>query len=488
MPTRVFYSSFDMPNANAINVSVANTHIFINAGAGIGVTSSSGTYAGLETLATTTRVTVNGAIFGYDGIRSFGTVTQVFVAAAGTVSGDDSGIKFTEAGGLANNAGYVGGGYAGINVTAASNIFNTGQIMGGAYGMFINAATTLTNAGTISGGTGIYAAPSSAGQIITNTGTINGLNGPAVSFGLGNDSLTNTGSIIGNVNFAAGDDVYDGSGGRVLGKIDLGIGNDVATGGDRDDYFLANASDGFDVIYGGLGLDTYDASSETSFGLRVDLVAGLAQYPMTGTIDSIFSIERVVGTGASDVMRGANVAETLSGGGGNDTITARGGDDILYGGNGVDQLDGQDGNDVIAGGGGGDVMRGGAGMDVLISDAGKDTMTGGADADSFVFTGFLERTSGFGNYIADVITDFQVGSDKIDLSALDANDFDVGNPAFTWVGLGPATAQGQAGYSTAGGITRVWIFVETPLFFTPAQNTLLELTGTLALTANDFIL
>lgn len=65
------------------------------------------------------------------------------------------------------------------------------------------------------------------------------------------------------------------------------------------------------------------------------------------------------------------------------------------------------GNDVINGLGGDDILRGQNGDDILRDGAGHDTMVGGAGADVFVLAYDGE---------VDVINDFEVGVDRIDLS------------------------------------------------------------------------
>ncbi len=65
-------------------------------------------------------------------------------------------------------------------------------------------------------------------------------------------------------------------------------------------------------------------------------------------------------------------------------------------------------DDVLAGGGGSDTLSGGAGDDVLIDGGASDTLTGGAGADLFV----LEADGQ-----ADTISDFEPGTDRLDLSS-----------------------------------------------------------------------
>ena len=64
--------------------------------------------------------------------------------------------------------------------------------------------------------------------------------------------------------------------------------------------------------------------------------------------------------------------------------------------------------DMILGGDGSERIEGAAGADLLGDGAGADTLSGGAGEDLFVLSADGQR---------DVITDFQLGTDKIDLSA-----------------------------------------------------------------------
>lgn len=73
-------------------------------------------------------------------------------------------------------------------------------------------------------------------------------------------------------------------------------------------------------------------------------------------------------------------------------------------------LMGLGGDDTLRGGGGDDRLQGGLGRDILHGGAGDDRVSGGAGADVFIFA-----TSDTGR---DVIRDFAVGQDHVDLSAL----------------------------------------------------------------------
>lgn len=110
-------------------------------------------------------------------------------------------------------------------------------------------------------------------------------------------------------------------------------------------------------------------------------------------------------------VEGTSLHEDLIGGVNADTLNGAGGDDDLIGAEGADVLDGGDGRDTLDGGSGDDSLTDGAGVDQL---------TGGSGADIFVMT--LDGNS-------DIIRDFELGVDKIDVSLWGANA--IGDLAFT---------------------------------------------------------
>jgi len=123
-----------------------------------------------------------------------------------------------------------------------------------------------------------------------------------------------------------------------------------------------------------------------------------------GTITGVVS-----GEDGDDVLKGGDGDEEFDGGRDKDLLMGGGGDDTLTGGNGADTL---------MGGKGDDVLDGGAKSDVLSGGKGDDTLTGGAQADTFLFA----RAAG-----NDVITDFEDGSDIIDLTAFNLKNFNALN-------------------------------------------------------------
>ncbi len=86
------------------------------------------------------------------------------------------------------------------------------------------------------------------------------------------------------------------------------------------------------------------------------------------------------------------------------------------------------------------VIVGNAGNNVLTGLGGVDTLTGGAGIDTFAFAG---GDTGSTTGSRDLVTDFTVGTDLIDLTGIDADTGVAGINAFRW--LGTAAFDGQAG-------------------------------------------
>lgn len=175
---------------------------------------------------------------------------------------------------------------------------------------------------------------------------------------------------------------------------------------------------------------------------------------------------------------------------GSDSASGFGGNDTINGNGGTDQLWGNAGNDVIDGGTGSDRLSGGEGNDRLIGGFGQDTLAGSAGRDTFVFTGTFE--TGATAQTADRITDFQHGTDRIDLSAIDASMGLNGNNAFVFLGTGSAgtAASGAVTWSqidaagTANDCTMIWIDTDGDA----GAEAAIRLSGLHTLTAADFVL
>jgi serralysin len=184
-----------------------------------------------------------------------------------------------------------------------------------------------------------------------------------------------------------------------------GSGNDSVDGGVGNDLIIAGQDgSGNDNYNGGAGNDTLDYTA-VSDGIRIDLSRGLVGL-LSGDA-TIIGTDRVTGF------------EIVQSGSGSDTIIGNAGFNLLYG---------NDGDDVLIGGGGKDELFGGGGSDVF-------TYKSVADSGLIV----TKR---------DVLSDFE-GSDKIDLSGIDAMSGGTSNDAFTFIG-------GSSNLTTANANGALW--------------------------------
>ena len=289
----------------------------------------------------------------------------------------------------------------------------------------------------------------------------------------------NGGNVANNILGRGGNDVIDGRGGADtlsgeggadtlfggdgLDTLDGGAGNDVLYGGNDADTLSGGA--GADILFGGAGGDSLNGGTgfdfvsynDTASGIVLDILApGVNAGDAAG--DTLALIENLIGSGGSDIIRGGNVANNISGRGGADTIVGRGGADVLSG---------EGGEDVIEG------------------NAGADTLTGGANGDRFVYRETSDSTAG----IRDTITDFfnagAPGGDVMDVSGVDANVNVGGNQVFAFIGQAGFTgAAGQLRYETSGGNATV----QADTNGDGTADLVVDLTGVTTMVASDFVL
>lgn len=281
-------------------------------------------------------------------------------------------------------------------------------------------------------------------EVITSAG----YSGVYVSGSTANDTLDFTGvtlSGITSIRGGNGDDTITGSSGNdtLFGEA----GNDTLIGGDGNDTFqFYTTTGGFDFIDGGTGTDTIQAiGSSTMIGL-----AGFS------------GIETITSSGYSGVY--------ISGTASNDTLDFTG---VTL-----------TGIASIRGGAGNDSLIGWSANDTLMGEDGQDTLTGGAGNDIFDFDAIGQSTVGAG---ADVITDFTVGADRVDLSTIDANAATAGNQAFTWIGSAAfSNVSGQLRYDDVStpGMTKIFGDVNGD----GVADFEIDLVGTVTLSATDFVL
>jgi Ca2+-binding RTX toxin-like protein len=183
-----------------------------------------------------------------------------------------------------------------------------------------------------------------------------------------------------------------------------GVNEEHATGDDT--YTLADASGPgvfYSSIWDGGGTDqvVYNGTRDAN----IDLRPATLRYEEGGggRVSYAFGVH-----GGFTVANGVTI-ENASSGAGNDSLFGNDAANRLSAGAGTDRVDG------------------GAGGDTLIGGGGADTLTGGAGSDVFLYQALGDSGLGLGR---DVITDFEKGSDLIDLSALDASRY-IGNSSFS---------------------------------------------------------
>jgi Ca2+-binding RTX toxin-like protein len=191
-------------------------------------------------------------------------------------------------------------------------------------------------------------------------------------------------------------------------SADVLIGNDLANmldGRGGNDTLVGGA--GNDTLTGGSHSDTADYSTSTS-AVTVNLSVTTAQDTGGAGIDTLSSIESVIGSAYSDVLTGGSSANTIVGGEGDDTMAGGAGGDWLLGNLGNDSIAGEDNADLIEGHEGNDTLSGDAGNDTVFGGDGDDLVSGGTSHDS------LDGGAGNDTVVADQGDDTLAGGSGID--------------------------------------------------------------------------
>jgi Ca2+-binding RTX toxin-like protein len=189
-----------------------------------------------------------------------------------------------------------------------------------------------------------------------------------------------------------------------------------------NDLLIGNGGD--DILDGGNGTDTVSyRRSPSASGVSVDLSTGVATDGIDG-VDTLISIENLIGSQFADRLTGNSQANTILGGDGKDIISGLAGDDRLFGENGDDEIYGGTGNDYLIGGAGADLLDGGDGSDT----ASYITSTAGVTIDlgnkiSFFADASGDRLISIENLEGSEYDDFLYGDENDNtLSGLGGND------------------------------------------------------------------
>jgi Ca2+-binding RTX toxin-like protein len=189
---------------------------------------------------------------------------------------------------------------------------------------------------------------------------------------------------------------------------------DFIIAGDSNDWFFTGADN--DLIDGNGGNDSIFAGGGNDIALGGD------------------GHDKIFGGRGDDTINGDDGNDRLIGGHGNDLIDGGAHDDLIWAGKGHDTVEGGDGNDWIAGNRGHDLINGGDGHDIILGGSGDDTIDGGAGND-VIIGGRGEDVFVFNESSNhDTIRFFQLGHDKIDLSAFGFADFHAFEHNIEWAG------------------------------------------------------
>ena len=276
-----------------------------------------------------------------------------------------------------------------LTLTGTANINGTGNTL--ANTITGNAANNLLNGGdgndilngaagidTLIGGLGndIYTVDN-GGDIVTETSTL------ATEIDTVNSSVTYTLSVNVEKLTLTGTANINGTGNTSVNTITGNSGNNILDGGDGND--VLNGGAGIDTLTGGAGNDTFVVDTVTDLidgGVGTDTIQSSVTFSLANALVS--NVENLTLTGTADI---------------NGT------------GNGlVNTITGNTGNNILDGGTGNDILSGGTGNDTLNGGIDKDTLTGGVGIDTFVFQFGQSLVSN-----SDRITDFAIGTDRIDL-------------------------------------------------------------------------
>jgi Ca2+-binding RTX toxin-like protein len=256
-------------------------------------------------------------------------------------------------------------------------------------------------------------------------------------------------------------------------------GDDMIVGTSANDSFFGLS--GADILRGRAGKDRLEGSGGNDTldgGMGADRLIGgsgldIASYAnaQAGLTASLSSISARTGEAKGDVFISI---EGLTGSDFGDRLGGNAAGNTINGGSGADRIEGFSGKDTL---------RGGAGTDTITGGAASDHLAGGGGADTYVYLKVTD--SGLSAEFRDVVTGFVAGTDKIDLSAIDANP-DIDNSAFTFIGGDEFSAPAQLRAAQVGGDT----LLQANTSGTSGANMTILLENVLAssLSAGDFVL
>jgi parallel beta-helix repeat protein len=275
------------------------------------------------------------------------------------------------------------------------------------------------------------------GSYVSDTAPAHTINGTS-----GADTLTGT----------SGDDVIMAGAGK--DTVSAGAGNDVIVGGAGADKLTGGA--GADTFRFTALTDSYRTASTTFSDQITDFAVAsdkidvadlgfkglgnghdgtlLVQYNSSTGRTYIKSLDADANGNRFELSLNGNLVSTLKA---SNFVFQR----TIEGTSGSDSLTGTTGADTLNGLAGADSINGGAGNDRISGGAGADSLTGGTGNDTFVYTTRLDSYRNYntgGATVTDVITDFNVAGDKLDLTGLGITGLGDGRNGTVYITLNSA--------------------------------------------------
>lgn len=231
--------------------------------------------------------------------------------------------------------------------------------------------------------------------------------------------LVSVGDRVDTVHYMQGHDKYLWSGSAAeigqapiyqLGDYDHQDGLMIDVGDAGDDVFMGAGNDYIKLGDSHARLDENAHSAANQLDSMIKIETFMSGSDDDQLVDSAWGEDSALNT---STVSNAYI-DVAHAGGGDDFVHGENGADAIFGGSGNDTLRGGEGMDGLRGGSGHDILDGGIGQDILIGGIGNDILTGGLGADIFkwVDQGNEPRND------QDVIKDFELGTDKLDISDL----------------------------------------------------------------------